>query len=263
MDSQPHDSPAMVTGTVEFGTGPWHLRAKVSVPAGPTHLRQMLPLVQILSDSMINAVTKDVEQQGASVSCKKGCGACCRQMVPVSAVEARYIGDLVQRLPEPRRSQVRTRFAEALRKLSDNGLLERMLRRDQWSDEEYKAMGREYFHQAIACPFLEDESCSIHPERPVSCREYLVTSPAENCANPTSGGVRTISFPFKMWWGLARFDPLPADTRYVPWVPLILALQWTEEHPDDEPARPGPELLAELFAKLTGKERQVPPPPLE
>lgn len=31
-------------------------------------------------------------------------------------------------------------------------------------------------------PFLEDDACSIHPHRPSVCREYLVTSPAEHCA---------------------------------------------------------------------------------
>jgi Fe-S-cluster containining protein len=36
----------------------------------------------------------------------------------------------------------------------------------------------------MPCPFLEDESCSIHPDRPLVCREYLVTSPAELCAGP-------------------------------------------------------------------------------
>src|SRR5262249_15943606 len=153
------------------------------------------------------------------VSCKKGCGACCRQLVPVSQVEARYLRDLVEQLPEPRRSQIRARFDEARRLLAQSGLLDKLFHTDQWTEEEYNAVGRDYFQQGIPCPFLEEESCSIHPDRPITCREYLVTSPAGNCAQPTSGAVRTIPFPFKMWWALARFDPLPADTRYVPWVP--------------------------------------------
>ena len=149
---------------------------------------------------MVNAVTQDVEQQGHKVSCQKGCGACCRQMVPVSGVEARYLADLVEALPEPRRSEIRGRFDEARRRLAESGLLEKMRHNDQWTDDDYQAMGVDYFRQAIACPFLEEESCSIHPQRPVSCREYLVTSPAEHCALPRNENVRTIAFPFKMWW---------------------------------------------------------------
>ncbi|HEY5241787.1 MAG TPA: YkgJ family cysteine cluster protein [Polyangiaceae bacterium] len=30
--------------------------------------------------------------------------------------------------------------------------------------------------ETVSCPFLEEESCSIHPDRPPICREYLVTS---------------------------------------------------------------------------------------
>ena len=45
------------------------------------------------------------------------------------------------------------------------------------------------------CPFLEEESCSIHPDRPLVCREYLVTSPAELCAGPTQEGVTPVAVP--------------------------------------------------------------------
>jgi Fe-S-cluster containining protein len=221
-------------------------------------LRQALPLVQSLSETMIGAVTQDLAQQGHHVSCKKGCGACCRQMVPVSSVEARYLADLVEDMSEPRRSEIRERFAAALRRLEENGYLEKMRHIDQWTDEDYKALGADYFRLGIACPFLEEESCSIHPQRPVSCREFLVTSPAEHCANGRDENVRPINFPFKMWWALARFDPLPADARFVPWVPLILALEWTADHPDNEIPKPGPELVSQLFGKLAGKEAGPP-----
>jgi Fe-S-cluster containining protein len=209
---------------------------------------------------MVGAVTQDLAQQGHHVSCKKGCGACCRQMVPVSGVEARYLAAMVEKLPEPRRTEIRQRFAAARTRLEESGLLEKMRHTDQWSDDDYKAMGADYFRLGMACPFLEEESCSIHPERPVSCREYLVVSDPEHCGRPRDANIRPIDFPFKMWWALARFDPLPADARYVPWVPLILAMEWAETHPDEEVARPGPELVSQLFNKLAGKEAKAPPP---
>ena len=40
-----------------------------------------------------------------------------------------------------------------------------------------RILGREYFQLGIPCPFLEEESCSIYHDRPITCREYLVTSP--------------------------------------------------------------------------------------
>jgi Fe-S-cluster containining protein len=254
----PHPPPS-VTAQVEFGTKEWHFRTKVTVPTSPTRLRQMLPLVQVLSDAMVGAVAQEAQRQGHAVSCKKGCGACCRQLVPLSQVEARYLRDLVARLPEPRRSQIQTRFAEALRRLAEVGLLEKIQGREQWTVAQTGTVGMEYFHQGIPCPFLEEESCSIHADRPIACREYLVTSPAENCAQPTAENVRSLEFPFKMWWALARFDPPAANNQFVPWVPLILALEWAEQHPEEEPARPGSELLGQIFQKLTGKDMPAAP----
>ncbi len=258
MNNEHQETKSTVTAKIEFGAGEWRFQTKVTIPTEPIRLRQMLPLVRSLSETMIGAVTQDLAQQGHHVSCKKGCGACCRQMVPVSGVEARYLADMVDALPEPRRTEIRARFAAALERLAESGLLEKMRHNQQWTDDDYQALGADYFRLAMPCPFLEEESCSIHPERPVSCREFLVTSPAEHCAKVRDENVQPIRFPFKMWWALARFDPLPADVRYVPWVPLILALEWAKNHPDEEAARPGPELVSQLFEKLAGKE--VPPP---
>ena len=113
----------------------------------------------------------------------------------------------------------------------------------------------------IACPFLEDESCSIYEERPITCREYLVTSPPEYCARVGSEGVRRVRLPLRVFNAVARWQVPPQEHFLERWVPLILAPEWADEHPETESARPGPELLTQLFGKLTGKEVEVPPLP--
>lgn len=45
---------------------------------------------------------------GRVVSCRKGCGACCRQLVPLAWSEAYQPGELVNALPEPRRTDCLT-----------------------------------------------------------------------------------------------------------------------------------------------------------
>jgi hypothetical protein len=104
----------------------WQLRARVTVPAGPTRLRVLLPMVQALTDHVVGAAVKAVEEQGHHVSCQKGCGACCRQLVPIAEEEARQLRDLIEALPEPRRTAVRSRFREARRRLDEAGLLEQL-----------------------------------------------------------------------------------------------------------------------------------------
>jgi Fe-S-cluster containining protein len=261
MSGEPQAPPGVVTANVELSGPDWRLCTRLTVPAGPTQVRELLPLVQSLADAVVGAGVRTAEEGGETVSCKKGCGACCRQLVPVAEVEARRLRDLVEGLPEPRRSHVRARFAEARRRLEQAGLLEKLLRREQWAEDERQPVGLDYFRQGVPCPFLEEESCSIYRDRPVACREYLVTSPAENCARPSAESVRCVRLPLKVSGALNRMDPVPPAARFVRWVPLVLALEWADVHPDEPPPRPGPELLREFFGHLTGRQAPGAAPP--
>lgn len=250
-----------LTANVKLAVGDQVLEARLTVPASPTRWRQMLPLVQSLTDAVVDLAVNDVKKKGEEVSCKKGCGACCRQLVPITEVEARRIRELVDELPEPRRSEIRDRFAAARRQLEVGGLLEQLLHPERWRDGEGRAIGLDYFARGIACPFLEEESCSIHPDRPLACREYLVTSPAENCARPTAETVRMVKLPVKVSNALARIEQARSSDGSMPWVPLVLAPEWAEAHPDEPPPRPGPELVRDLFQRLTDREVPLPEPP--
>src|SRR4051794_23939665 len=103
------------------------LSVDLTVPRGPTRLVELLPVFQSLADCVVSTVVGAAEASGLAISCKAGCGACCRQLVPISEVEARGIRDLVEGLPEPRRSRIRDRFAEARRRLEEAGMLEPLL----------------------------------------------------------------------------------------------------------------------------------------
>jgi Fe-S-cluster containining protein len=249
----PNQQPATVTANIKMKVGDLQMDAKMTVPTRPTSLRMMLPLVHVLADATVALGVKAVAEAGNAVSCKKGCGACCRQLVPIAEIEARRLRDLVNAMPEPRRSQIRGRFEEARRRFEAAGLWQKMRARDQWVAGESNGFGLDYFAHGVPCPFLEDESCSIHPDRPISCREYLVTTPAENCSKPTAETIDMVPLPGKVWTALARLDRPPAGAKFLRWVPLILSLEWAEAHPEEPAERPGHEWLGELIDNLNTK----------
>lgn len=257
MSPEPSARPGTITANVALNLAGTPLRAEITVPTQVVELRQLLPIVRSLSETMIGEAVKADVAKGNSISCRSGCGACCRQLVPISEVEARLIRDMVEGWPEPRRARVLARFAEARRKLEEAGLLERLQHCETVSDDDLVPVALDYFAQGIPCPFLEEESCSIYEERPVVCREYLVTSPAENCARPTPGSVRRLALAVKVSAALTRMGRDPA-TELTRWVPLILAMEWADDHPDELPKRTGPEWVQEFFQRLTGKT--IPPP---
>lgn len=238
--------------SVRAGMKVWgdDVEMEITLPAGPTRLGSLLPVFQKVADGLVELGVKRAGAEGRTVSCRKGCGACCRQIVPISEVEAREIGRLVDALPEPRRGEVRARFARARERLAEAGLLAKLEARENLADADVRSLGLEYFHIGVACPFLEDESCSIHADRPISCREYLVTSPAANCADPKPGVIDQVEMPRKVWTALARADSAGRPGRFIAWVPLILGPDWAAAHPDASEPRPVEEVFKGVFAEL-------------
>jgi Fe-S-cluster containining protein len=227
------------------------------VPTASVRPAAVLPVLHTLWSAIEAGLVEEVEREGRRISCGPGCGACCRQLVPISRIEARRLAELLEALPEPRRSAVRDRFAEAVRRLDQAGLLETLRRPEDIAADDRLPLGIAYFRLGIPCPFLEQESCSIHADRPMACREYLVTSPAANCANPTRDNIEGVSMPVRLSGALARFTEA-VGAGSATWVPLILAPEWAEAHPDPSPARPGPEWVTILFRELTGKPMPAP-----
>lgn len=243
---------SMTTLSVQLAIDGAPIDLSLPVPAAPARPRKMLPVLQALAEEIVDRAVEKVQGRGATISCKAGCGACCRQLVPISRAEAHALRDLVEAMPEPRRTRVRERFAEAKRRLIDGGmgdlvagdLPDDVRRRDDESTEKF---GLKYFHLGIACPFLEDESCSIHVDRPVVCREYLVVSPAELCAHP-SDAIEMVPLAGEVSEALRTLEA--KDGADPPFVPISLALDWAEAHPDAGRTKTGPEMLSEILKEI-------------
>lgn len=225
------------------------VRVEMDVPLGQVRMPELLPALQQAANAFGEAAARKAAREGRPVSCDRGCGACCRQLVPLAPAEARRLAELVASLPDGRRAEVEARFAAARERLSSGGLLARLLAPEGWREGESRALGLAYFDQGVACPFLDEESCTIYHERPIACREYLVSSPPSHCAQPDRFGVDGVTSPVKVWPAVSRTETGAAGER-VAWVPLILAPEWARSHPDDGALLPGPVLLREVFGKF-------------
>jgi Fe-S-cluster containining protein len=254
LSNTPIPTPGDETVEVDFtlGLGSGHVRIQAHVPTGQTNLTRLLPVLQSMDNVIIDSVVNRINEDGRSVSCKAGCGACCRQMVPISIFEAEALGEWLSTLPKPQQDEIRRRFHLVLTSLSEAGLLDRIVTEDWFADtKEAEDITIEYFRQGLACPFLQDESCSIHPIRPLSCREYLVTSPAELCADPARNLINGIELPVKLSRALYRMG---AELEGGPrgWIPFIFLFAWLDGgfHPGEAFAGAGPQVLYEFVQRL-------------
>lgn len=228
------------------------IKAKVSVPAGQTNITTLLPVLQNFESAMLGRVAREAEAAGHPISCKAGCGACCRQMVPVSIFEAEALGAWVRSLPDEQQQALEARFHQTLLRLRDTGIIQRLIEEDWFADNDTaKLMAIDYFHLGVPCPFLVDESCSIHPIRPLICREYLVTSPPELCKDPATNDVAGVQLPIKLSRALFRMgSELEQDKRG--WIPLVFLFAWMKSGADPGAAfaGTGPEVFRTFLEHL-------------
>jgi Fe-S-cluster containining protein len=234
---------------VGFTVGEERFEEHVPVIDGPARPRDLVRTAQFLAEAIVARAVRATNGRGEAISCRKGCGACCRQVVPVSQPEARQIADLLEQLPPARRAELKLRFERARERLATTDLPERMAHAEQLDDASRQQLAVDYFKLGVACPFLEDESCSIYADRPLVCREYLVTTPAENCAQPTVEPVIRITLAGRISLALGQLEP-PTPERSVWWLPLILAPAWAATHLDEPPARPAFDVLRDLLGWL-------------
>jgi Fe-S-cluster containining protein len=250
MGEQPQET-VSIDFTVGIGDGKF--TATAVVPAGHTNLTQILPVIQSLEDSLIAGVGAQLAQAGRAISCKAGCGACCRQMVPLSIFEAEALSAWIRTLPEARQQELAGRFHQALLKLSAAGLIDRMVNED-WlaTTPSARQLALDYLYQRVACPFLEDESCSIHSIRPLVCREYLVTSPAEHCFDPANLQTVPVRLPLNFSRILNTIGAeLEQSIRC--WIPLVFLFAWMkgDAHPGERIAGDGPQVLYEFVKRIS------------
>lgn len=243
------DNPTTVSHTLEINLAGEKVQFTVPVPSGPATWDDILPFMRALVKVSSDISQEYFTERGKPVSCKAGCGICCRQQVPLADFEAHRLRRLVDTMPEPRRSEIIARFQAVEDRVQEAGDAISLDTDKPLSLEEMAHRAGAYFRLMIPCPFLENESCSIYDERPLKCREYLVTSPAENCADPSRLPVDGLPLPLEVYMATLFLDQ---ETRGpgIRWVPLNDLMSWTDAHTPNLPSRSGSELLHEFMSRL-------------
>jgi len=244
----------LITGNVKITIGGRPVAIELTVPVKPVKSRRMLPVFQGISDLFTEIGEKEVAARGEQISCKKGCAACCRQLIPLAEIETHHIAELVESLPEPTRAQIKQRFEKAWHHFTKIGWIDRLDASAAATPEKRQSLAVEYFQEYIDCPFLEDESCLIHENRPLACREYLVTSPAEHCFALDGEKIKMVSLPAKPSETVREITNSVNLNRIVNFVPLVLALEWAKRFPDASLALSGEQWMAKFFTRLTKSE---------
>jgi len=218
---------------VSLNTPAGQLTMPVEVPTGFVPVTAIVPLMRRLGEQAQALEVRQSIAAGQTISCRMGCAACCRMLVPVSAPEAFALQAMIQALPDARRSEMMNKLSDARARLEEAGLLARLTEiaetMQPLTDEEMEPVNREYYALRMPCSFLDNETCSVYENRPAACRELLVTTPAELCQDMVKNQVRALPVPVRISTALgALWSELVGGPARL--IPLPIALDWAERH---------------------------------
>jgi Fe-S-cluster containining protein len=248
--------------TLALRVGGEQVRLRARIPQGPITLVELLPVLWSLTELTTGVAARAAAGMGRPVRCGPSCGACCRQLVPIAPAEALALREVVAEMEPQRRAAVEGRFAAAAARLHASGLADRLGatapgagtptgQPAAMTPDRRRDAGLRYFGLGIPCPFLEQESCGIHPHRPLACREYLVSSDPSHCSRPSADDVAVIDLPRRLSMLLITLgaELSPDQPRWLP-MTFALAPQVFDAEAVGDTRRPGPELFERVVSWL-------------
>ncbi|MFN3219892.1 MAG: hypothetical protein ACE367_25670 [Acidimicrobiales bacterium] len=102
----------------------------------------------------------------------------------MTAAEVRSVVAAIERLPAQRRADVARRIAEVNDAFADAGVAAADFTAAGGDLDARHVVAMRYFRLDQPCPLLFDGVCSVRDDRPLACREYLVTSDPAHCGQP-------------------------------------------------------------------------------
>jgi len=239
---------------VALNTPAGRLTTAIDVPTGLIPITAIVPVTRRLGEEAGQLEVQQAIAAGQTISCRMGCAACCRMLVPLSAPEAFALREYVEQLPTDRRTRLLTRLNDTKDRLKRENLWDQLHDVAEASrpmpDDELDPINRAYYALRIPCPYLEDEMCSIYEARPAACRELLVTSPAELCQDLVQNPVTPLPVSMRIGsilglvWGTLTSSPPRL-------IPLPMALEWAERHVEESRQTwPGSSLLDQVLDNM-------------
>ncbi|MDH5741400.1 MAG: YkgJ family cysteine cluster protein, partial [Nitrospira sp.] len=187
---------------IALNTPAGQVTSAVDVPTGFVPVSAIVPLVRRLGEEAQALEVARTIESGKAASCHKGCAACCRMLVPLSAPEAFALRDWVRSRPAEEQERIAHRFSESKVRLLSHGIWRQLSSLCDapltTNDVAIEGVNRMYYALRLPCPFLEEEICTIYDERPAACRELLVTSPPMQCDDLTKTPIEPVSVPIQV-----------------------------------------------------------------
>jgi Fe-S-cluster containining protein len=185
---------------------------------------------QTIAEYRRSDASLDFAVSTVTVSCKKGCAACCKQLVSTSLAEACAIATAHPKKLLQKRKKIEEQvelFASISRSVfgdetslnvdSEEALAEFAKKNDRLADLWWDAK--------VSCVFLRDDNtCSVYDVRPISCRGYYVRTDPALCHKNDKTDVEMYDFNAIRYLRLRLLENQPSLDFTMMYLPVALQL---------------------------------------
>ena len=180
---------------------------QMDVPDAAFSLSDIVPMASAISDRITGAVIDKFQSDGAQISCEKGCSACCSYLVPLSIPEVFWLEEIILgKGKSTSRQLMRTCLlaARSILKQKPPGMYScEAGNQAEQRTVDISAVADWYSNLKIECPFLLNGICVVYEQRPLVCREHLVTVLPQLCRKK-NGLARAMDMPVRVSTALSQ-----------------------------------------------------------
>lgn len=123
------------------------------------------------TDRDLEVVFKSPSTEKLTVTCSKGCSACCSEPVYAEKREAELAAQVIEKMPHAAREEAKAKIRQWLERVKT---APEILAKEMPGVLEYRKL-------RLPCPLLKGGLCSIYQDRPWGCRLHNAVGPRENC----------------------------------------------------------------------------------
>jgi Fe-S-cluster containining protein len=207
-------------------TMPFH----ISAAAKEATLADIVLPARKLSTKVAIAFLKSLEEKGQPVPCRKGCCACCSYLIPLSVPEIfRFRQEFLAMQPEYRNSIMQSCMDAAERILDKNFQTSYLKSHSKNNPPWINHVGKWYDGLELACPFLAEGLCSLYEQRPLACREHIVTGLTDLYQTGQKCNLNVAPMPVSILEALGQLSS-ELEQSDIEAVMLPLAFAWAEDN---------------------------------
>lgn len=196
---------------------------RIDVAAKQATLADMVPLARALSTKVALVVLDSLRENKKNVPCCKGCSACCSYLIPMSVPEVFRLREELSAMPTDYSSRILRSCLDTAERILDNKF--------ESEDEQPKMNNVSEWYSGLeqACPFLSDELCTLYDQRPLACREHIITGQSFFCQPEHKGEPNVVPMPVSILEVMGKLSA-ELEQSEIEAVMLPLAFAWAEDN---------------------------------